>query len=221
MSAFPHGLAGRLSLAVAVLALAAPAPARAEFVTFQFEGVITRSTSLLVSEGDRFSGTFTYDLGAIDEDPDNPTVGFYSFELPQARPVGMSYTAGSFAHSTQLIVEMLILNDSLFGDTLLFGSDTLTGPGVNPPSGFITLEDPTGTAFSSDRPPATLDLTRFSSFRLFEGRDGSPQGFFEGEIQALTVVAQPVPEPGTLTLMGVGAVLLLGGRCLRRRTAPA
>jgi hypothetical protein len=217
MSAFPQGLAGRLSLAVTVQALTAAAPARADFVTFQFEGVITRSTSPLVGEGDRFTGTFTYDLGAIDEAPDEPQVGFYTFELPKARPVGMSYTAGLFSHSSQFYFEVLVINDSeAFGDSLLVGSDDLFGPGFFPPYGIVYLEDDTQTVFSSDRPPSTLDFSRFS-IREFEGSDGNLGSSFVGEIQSLMVV----PEPGTLTLIGLGAVLLLGGRCLRRRTAPA
>ncbi len=215
MIAFSHGFAGRLGWAVVLLGLASAAPARAELlVTFQFEGVISRSTSPLVQVGDRFSGTFTYDLEAIDELPGSPEFGFYSFELPQPRPVGMSYTAGSFSHSSQFLVDVLVFND-FFGDTLSLLSDGLQGPGFFPSMGEIFLDDPTGTALSSDRPPATLDLAAFST-RTFVGNI-APGSFFEGEIQTLTFV----PEPGTLTLLGVGAVLLFGARRLRRRAAPA
>jgi hypothetical protein len=157
-----------------------PASAAADrLVTHYFEGEVNFSTSDSVQVGDRITGTFTYDLDWEDRLAGNPTSFFHLFppgwaaeRFPSGSPIGMSYTVGSLSHHTTELAELTLRNDSSGEDTLYFGSDALMGPsGPCCVGGYIELLDPTGTALSSDRPPARLDFAAFAS-STFWGTDG-------------------------------------------------
>jgi uncharacterized membrane protein len=184
-----------------VVGLLSPTAGQArELVTFQFGGVVTDSSSAEVAVGDRFRGMFTYDLDAVDENPDSNSVGAYYFEMPEAQPIGMQYAVGTLSHRTGILADLLIFNDTFPGeDWFVFGSDAFSGPTLTPSHGSLALIDDTMTAFDSDRPPLTLDLARFSFVR-FEGSDGSLEGQFGGDVDELRLVPSPNGQPGFLGL---------------------
>ena len=211
---FPVALAAVLATAF-VLSAASAVSART-LVTYEFAGDITKSSHANVKVGDRFTGTFTYDLDEPDRDTRNPEYGSYLYDLPEDQPVGMTYAVGSVVYSTDEFVEVFVVNDSPNGghDEFFFASDSRPTPGLPPvDGGVVDLADTTGMALSSDRPPAVLDLSQFN-IRKFSGVDIDPVfGGFEGTIDTLRLV----PEPSGAAVAGLGAVALLGRHPGRRR----
>jgi hypothetical protein len=181
----------------------APASVQAEtLVTHYFEGDVNDSTSSLVAVGDRVTGTFTYDLDWDDRVPNDPNWFFHLFppgfsveEYPVDSPVGMSFTVGSLSHRTSMVFELTVDNDNP-DDYMYIGSDNLAP--THRLGGYIDLVDAAGLAFSSERPPAMLDLSAFTDI-AFWGSDGLGGGFL-----ATLDVLRTVPEPATLPVLVAG-----------------
>jgi hypothetical protein len=214
-----------LRLATLLLGLSASAATACGdyFVSFRFGGVIDDSDTSLVEVGTRFSGIFTYDLDADDQD-DDPEQGYYVYPLPGSAPAGLTYTVGdlSFAASTEL--ELIMQNDvSGLIDRFIFEGTSPGGIG-DAIDGYFVFNGATLDAFTSDRPPPSLDLaafetTTFGGTVLVRGARGRPvEVSFFGTLDTLTpITITAVPEPSALLLMGIGTLATLGSALGRRR----
>lgn len=208
-TSFPRPAAFPLA-ALAWLAALVAEPARAEtLVTFHFGGVIYESETVFIEEGTRFSGTLAYDLDAFDEEPDDPTYGFYDFPLPESAPVQFTYTVGEMTYVADDEAYLIIFNDDP-GDSFIFDSDRAAGVGLDFAQIFLVAVN--DDVFSSDRPPGTLNLNDFAiaelsgTYRVPPPGPGQPGAdrWFYGTIDTLTIVS--VPEPNGLVLMGMGGL---------------
>lgn len=182
------------------LLLAASTAARAQDVTFRFTGTITQVESSPFSDivvGTPFVGTYTFNLGAVNENT-FPGVGDYWY---RTAPYGVTVNVGGHLFQTNsLDVEFLIeiVNDHYSGfDNYLFRSyRNLRTEGV--PVGYIAwqLDDPTQSALSSSTltavPPV---LSQWQQFFGFEVDGPSFEYMIRGQIASITVCTETEPCP--------------------------
>jgi hypothetical protein len=208
-------------LCVLLLGAAAPSVARAALITVYFTGKVTSiddpATVLTDYQvGDFVRGSYTYESGAFDVDPD-PTLGNYGTSIP---PGAFSITIGSVTTvhvGTEVVI--MVFNTDL-EDTFLLYSNFVVPPPCAMGASAINLMDTSQTAHSSDALPSAPPLLssyniRFGQFQIACGQMGISELLFE--ISSMTVV--PVPTVGA---WGIGALAVLlttaGVTILRRRT---
>jgi hypothetical protein len=117
-----------------------------------------------------------------------------------------------------------------FFDVYVYMTGGVNGRGGTYTIGGTTLEHTGDAAFDGAFVEDVLDpgTTAGSNFIVFRGLSG--QNFTltstpsignpaRAPISAIEIVGSPVPEPGTVALMGVGAMIVSAGTCLRRRRA--
>lgn len=147
-------------------------------------------------------GAFGYDLGVPDANG-SPTFGDY----PNSGFIAGTVTGGP---QDGVVFNVTGLRWGVFtsGGNYLLVLDSST---------FIGLDDLSATAFADDSLPTSLDLADFdfADLALSSVGVGGPGGQWFYEI---TSISTPVPEPGSLALLG-GA--LIGYACYRRRKATA
>lgn len=210
----------RLSVMIVALAFAAETgQTRASPITWEFAGEITRVSDPndffggAVIVGSPFSGSYTFESTTPDSDPDDARFGLYDNAITSiSGEVGNLTFLGPFRStnfppgSTNFI---WISNDPALDDYLVRSGINLLGETVDLE---MLLVDGTGAMFRSDSLPllppdlGSLDTAGFSIF-------------FESEASGFSIAApltSLVPEPGTLALIGLGALVLLK----RRRTPP-
>jgi len=190
---------------------------------FQVQVTGTISTTLgPFTAGDNFLITVIADSAAPDLEALPNTghymTGSYSFTSP-----------GYSATSPNALLYIFPDAPDTFG---IFASQAagLTGPSVNGRSlGWITaiLRDNDGNPFSTDAFPTQLNSSTFESTDLFiyfctsfsgsltGGSCRAPSDEINGVVSAATMAA--VPEPATLTLIGLGFVGVAAGQYRRRR----
>jgi len=157
--------------------------------------------------GAEFSGNYSYDPdGAIDSVPGDPTVGAYDLDGELVAHVGDMYFAATDVFAP-------VYNDYVAGsdivDQFAITAQTLTSGNLPLKWMKISITDRTGTAFSSDALPTTLDLSDFPELKAFEIYADEYDTQLFGHLTSLTLV----PEPATLTLLVLGGLAVL-----RRRT---
>ena len=197
------------------------APAMADYVIFAFEGEITSvedDDNLLggaVTVGSPFSGSYTFDSLTPDSDP-HPRRGLYWDAIIEISGdiAGIPFS-GPVGERNSIEVQ----ND--------FASTTLDGYVVRPDVDLLGLDmdiiialvDDTGAAFSTDHlpnSPPDLELFNTRHFALFDASESVPLRLY-GNVTSLTLV----PEPATLLMLGVAALMLSTGRAMRRRGGSA
>jgi hypothetical protein len=208
-----------LAALVCVVVLAAPADA-APFeysVTFQIQTISGTATDRfpLLQVGSLIHGRFTYEPDLVDEDPLDPSHGFYTYTAPTDAPVAFLDVGGlrlewSFIH-------FITGNDSPSTVEDLFGLGAYFG--------FIPALDVTNAGFlfwlatsnlnvlSSDALPARLPVEQFD----YMYSDNIEIGFADGSYVNFSVLptgVQPIPEPSSFLLMASG---VLGAAYLARR----
>jgi hypothetical protein len=183
-------------------------------VTFEFAGEITYvqdDDGVLdgaVSVGTPFSGLYTFESTTPDRAPASLEVGIYYAITDFSGQIGdfpFAFSMGSKG-SNRISVRNGAPGASSDGYAAASTAD-FAGQVVGVS---ITLVDNTGRVFSDDSLPLfPPPLSRFDR-REFEIRDGLEIARLQllGEITSLT------PEPGTLVLLGLAAVLVGRRRCV-------
>lgn len=187
-------------LVVVVCLLALPAVARAQNVTFRFAGTVTdvyNSPFSDIAVGTPFTGTYTFNLGAAD---DNTFPGVADY-WHRSAPYGVTVKIGERTfRSDPLAVEFLVelVNDHYSGfDNYLFRSyRNLPTDGVAVGHISWQLDDPTQTALSSEalspEPPV------LSQWQQFFGLDVSGPDFeylIRGQVTSISVCADGCANP--------------------------
>ena len=197
-------------LAIALLCglILLPAPTKAALIKVEIEAVVDSvqdDGSYLegkIKVGDIITGSYTYDSSVTHLPGER-----YQFDSP---PFGVFLNVGGFAFQTDptnVYFEMGIGNDRPWGDTYFFLSFNNLSLSNSSPVDRISwqLDDPTGTALSSDALPTTAPvLDDWHANVLAFGADR------RYGIQAH--VTSAIPEPTCIILLSVG------GLFLRKRT---
>jgi hypothetical protein len=183
--------------------------AEADLITFDFTGtVITVAPELLgtFSLGDAMTGSYTFD--STTPGVSGPDTSIYNLAI-----TALDVTVGSYVATASSPGSILITNDFLTTSADLYlATNFVSGPTISNTFGtwdvitfLFNLTDTTGTVFTTTdlplSPPnlAAFDITAASL--LF--RDES-QGVLVAVSADLNSLTSPVPEPGTLLLIGSG-----------------
>jgi PEP-CTERM motif len=197
------------------------------FKTFAFTGVVTgvrENVPVLdgsIVAGTRFGGFYTFDPGALDTVPGNPS--FSRFVFPTALGYGLRMWIGNYdlrpdpgRGSFSITVHV---DNEYSVQSVVEGIGTLSP--VDQPIVALTLAAP---IFATDALPLSLPpLATFTgrSIRIDEGLAGGERRAFEvgGRLTTFSEVAPtPIPEPSTLVLVGTSTLGLMW-LALRRRGA--
>lgn len=224
-----HTLAGRAARLTLTLALCAgwTASGEAAPVTFTFTGAVTEIGAYPgdpfsggIAEGTTFSGQFTFESTAPDDIPD-PAHG--AFTSPAAAPYGLSVTIGNFGFSSVSSLDVRT-NSGSNGTDVFLAQACADGAGCYLSLG-LGLWDYDGTSLDTDALPlASFSLAGFESAQLsLVGVYGGSWVHAFGDVQSLECAAgcepasTPVPEPGTLGLVGLAVSALIGRGARSRR----
>jgi hypothetical protein len=227
-----HTLAGRAGRLMLILALCAgwTASGEAAPVTFTFTGAVTNTGTSPgdpfsggIAVGTTFNGQFTFESTAPDDIPDTKVGAFTS---PNAAPYGFSATIGNFAFSSFGSLGVYT-NSGSHGDDRFGVQACADAVGCYLILG-LGLTDYDDTAIGTDALPLTppsLDEFEIAYFSLVGVYGGNWVHAF-GDLQSLECaagcepVSTPVPEPGTLGMVGLAVSALIGrGARSRRRQA--
>lgn len=200
-------------LFLVAMAIVATAEAHAEPVTFSFGGYIDTLADIeldgSVTIGTPFSGSYTFDpVDAADSSPHDPHFGFYGFLAPSH----LSITVGNYQFTSN---DLLIgaIDNALLGDVYeAFNWSNFYSNGLEWYVMGIFLSDNTRTALDSDALPLTPpDLGDFPSYTVFSASIPGLGEVLGGPLTFLT------PEPGSLAIVGLGAVFIVARRRRGRR----
>lgn len=161
--------------------------------------------------GDIINGSFSYDTNA----PLNgPTITNFYYQQPDTATFGVDMNVGTVGvlkeNGNGYSVSMTInfQNSSLYNGAHSFSmsSSTLTDdwPGGLGAQFNLTLIDTTGTAFSSNALPNSLNLSDFDykSFTINDWNSGTDEWSIQTNLTQLSVAAVPVPSSIVLFISG-------------------
>ena len=165
-----------------------------------------------VALGQSVTGKYTFDPFAADASPADPTEGLYPVA---GSSYGMTFSAGGVTFTSNAMV-MVIRNDAVGGiyDEYIafFSTATPFSPAnASPPSTASTnfsiqlaLTSTNTSLYSSDALPSGVP-----NLSDFDFRPDFSLSFFDlagnfGVVEATATSVREVPEPGTMTLLGLG-----------------
>jgi hypothetical protein len=183
-------------------------------VTWEFAGEVTfvsdRSDFLggAVTVGDPFSGSFTFESTTPDRDPKDPIFGIYLNALSSVSgEAGGVQFSGPLSGTGDILTVTTVINDHpTFHDTYgIRAFVDLLGAPVMFEWSFRARD---GAIFSDDSLPVVPpDLALLDTARLELFSESAPfVGTIGGDITLL------VPEPGTLCLLTLAAIMIAKGR---------
>jgi hypothetical protein len=205
------------------------APCAAAPVTFSFTGSVTETTFVpndpfagAIGIGAAFSGSYTFDTTAADSNP-FPTNGSYMWF---GAPYQFTATIGGFTFSTSDVLSVNVANGAADQYSALACAG---GPFCFASTWALFLEDLDGTAFAGDALPSSAPLLSAFETALFtySGVVDDNQVRIVGQLGSLVCsagcdpVGTPVPEPGTLVLVGTALAALRRRRRQGVALAPA
>ncbi len=215
-----------VALSAIVITLVSCASAQALLTRYEFSGTVTSATGGLVSTGQSFSGTFTYESSTPDAMPGNSDVGWYLHPNPLgfagvSVDIGPTFTYTLEQDATFLFSVQRIANpsDDLISIRFVDASgSTPHFPTVTRIQGDFDLRGPDGLFGGDDSLPTSIDLADFTENREFtiQGFQPSDSGgfltvfFYRGEITSLTPVA--IPESNALLCVGFVCLGFVGHR---------
>jgi len=185
---------------------------RADPVTFYFGGTISaRHADLasIISVGDSFSGSYTFDSLASDLSPD-PSEGRYSLDSFSVTIGGTTATANPSGSTFRIVHDS---TDPSSQDAYTFGQPFAPGVPSGIPGLLITdaefgLVASDNTVFSSDSiflSPPGLDQFAFNWFDVYYGGDDQVANgvltYFSASAPGTTA---PIPEPEIYAMLGLG-----------------
>lgn len=206
--------------------------ARGELIVFRMTGTfeVERQVGPLpagIWEGAPFEAFLSYDLATPDSQADDVRRGFYlapdeqeNYLLIKAGPTEIRSTSGLtfwIGDGVEEARELWELPD----DTFQMFDNPFTGNFVHPRSAGLAIRwnDPTGTVFSSDAFPTSLQPSNFTApFIQVQAIEGDPRLYqfsLRANVESITVV--PEPSALMLALTGIVMILLLSGV---RRVSP-
>ena len=184
-------------------------------ITFYYSGLVTRVDDphgLLdgsIVAGVPFSGSYTFESTMVDEEPNDPTYGWYRLPAPPSSAMVTSIGNYTFVGPSY---EMTVDNN-LPGGKDWFGMRTgeFQSEGFAIGGMFISVTNMDGTAFASDALPLTpppLERFVYPELGLWGGTATIGTFGVFGSLSSLT------PEPQTTGLLGLtsGWLILMGGR---------
>jgi len=211
---------------VALVCLGFSGAASAVPIVYGFSGNISSVTDAdnfldgSVIVGGAFSGSFSYDSSEPDVifDSDQYSCGGCSGTVSSSATTG-NYLFQGIPTGTADLLNRPIGGTDVLAFLIPYASDPFIDLGATPGRAiFLRFFDDSGTVFSSDTLPSSIDLNDFSSSTItLPGDIGLAPGFsVVGNISSLELTSVPVPEPTALVLMALGLAALRFSR--RRKT---
>lgn len=199
-------------------------------ITYRYAGVldlVEDPANALSGSGIELGTVFT---GTVMWDPDTSSTGTFPFEggtlstYPVDSVFRISALLGGVLNLDTATATAMVFDDTGGTDSIELSSGNFLvfdAPDFGAGSIFFRANDFSGSVFSTSASlPMSLDLSAFDTVRFAFASyapDGSGSFYFaQGDIRFLSLHS-PVPEPGTLALLCLGAASL--GLCRRRSTA--
>ena len=195
-----------------------PTEPAAQLLLTRFDGLYTGELEVGAAGATGFSMAFTSAVDVLSYLPGLGSPGFLSADLVNPSTTGSGVTGGEVL-ALQLNVDFSDAHYLTGAAGIPFGNMVLTGLSSTQPFNGLTVRQFLAVSnsilgFVSPNPTTDDELAYLLADvnRVFSG---VPSQFAQDHLRAAS--SQPVPEPATFSLFGIG-VTIIGVRCLKRRS---